>query len=255
MSRYFKSLITQTSKDILIRFPKKIVKIGEFLKELKTFKKMNDNRFSVNISDLYPCLNDKVKSTPFDQHYIYHPAWAARILAKTQPAEHVDFSSILYFSTIISAFIPVKFYDYRPADLNITNWQGGSVDLCKLPFETNSLVSVSCMHTIEHIGLGRYGDSIDPEGDIKAINEIIRVTKPKGDILFVTPVGMQKIEFNGHRIYSYETVTRMFEKCEIISFSLIPDEGGIIENADIELVKNQIYGCGCFWFKKKIITI
>ena len=37
---------------------------------------------------------------------------------------------------------------------------------------------------------------------------------------------------------------------EIVEFSLIPDSGGLIENANIELVKEQKYGCGCFWFRK-----
>ena len=106
------------------------------------------------------------------------------------------------------------------------------------------------MHTIEHIGLGRYGDEIDPQGDIKAINELKRVLAQNGDLLFVTPVGKPKIEFNAHRIYSYEQIKEYFSPLTIKEFSLIPDSGGIIINADPALVKEQNYGCGCFWFKK-----
>jgi ubiquinone/menaquinone biosynthesis C-methylase UbiE len=107
------------------------------------------------------------------------------------------------------------------------------------------------MHTIEHIGLGRYGDSLDLDGDIKAINELQRITKQGGNILIVTPVGKQRIEFNAHRIYSYETIIHLFTDCELKEFSLIPDSGGIIENAPSQLVEKQQYGCGCFWFEKK----
>ena len=106
------------------------------------------------------------------------------------------------------------------------------------------------MHTIEHIGLGRYGDEIDPEGDIKSINELKRVLKPGGDLLFVTPVGTPKIEFNAHRIYSYEQIIEYFSPLQVKEFSLIPDNGGLITNADPSLVQQQTYGCGCFWFKK-----
>ena len=106
------------------------------------------------------------------------------------------------------------------------------------------------MHTIEHIGLGRYGDEIDPQGDIKSINELKRVLKAGGDLLFVTPVGKPRIEFNAHRIYSYEQIVDYFSPLVIKEFSLIPDAGGIINNADPALVKEQCYGCGCFWFKK-----
>lgn len=227
-----------------------MVRLFEFGGEMIRFQKRNDHRFSVEWKDMYPCLGDKLPGTPFDHHYTYHPAWAARILAQTKPAYHVDFSSILHFGTMLSAFIPVRFYDYRPASLKLNNWEGNFADLCALNMEDNSHPSVSCMHTIEHIGLGRYGDALDPQGDIKAINELKRITKPGGDILFVTPVGRQRIEYNAHRIYSFELVNEMFTGCSLVSFALVPDEGGLIDNANPQLVAQQEYGCGCFWFKK-----
>ena len=86
--------------------------------------------------------------------------------------------------------------------------------------------------------------------DIKAINELKRITKQGGNILFVTPVGKQRIEYNAHRIYSFELVIDLFKECQLMEFSLIDDKGDLIENAQTELVKKQNYGCGCFWFKK-----
>ena len=155
---YLKHYFIQLGKDIFIRFPKKIARFFGFLGEWNRFKSKNDKRFTVKTSDLYPCLKDKITTTPFDHHYTYHPAWAARILAQTKPAYHVDISSILHFSTVVSAFIPIKFYDYRPADLKLKNLESGFADLKKLSFADNTVPSLSCMHTIEHIGLGRYGD-------------------------------------------------------------------------------------------------
>lgn len=248
---FLKNYSIQIAKNILIRFPKKIIRFFEYIMEFNKLKNTSNNRFSLHWKDAYPCLNDKTTFTPFDQHYTYHPAWAARILAKTKPNLHNDFSSILNFSTILSAFIPVKFYDYRPAEIQLSNWSGHFADLGKIEIESNSLESVSCMHTIEHIGLGRYGGSLDLNGDIKAINELQRITKQGGNILIVTPVGKQRIEFNAHRIYSYETIIQLFADCELKEFSLIPDSGGLIENAPFQLVEKQQYGCGCFWFEKK----
>lgn len=247
---YLKHYFIQLGKDIFIRFPKKIALFFGFLGEWSRFKSKNDKRFTVKTSDLYPCLKDKITTTPFDHHYTYHPAWAARILAQTKPAYHVDISSILHFSTVVSAFIPIKFYDYRPADLKLKNLESGFADLKKLSFADNTVPSLSCMHTIEHIGLGRYGDEIDPQGDTKSIYELKRVLQPGGDLLFVTPVGKPKIEFNAHRIYSYEQIIEFFAPLTLKEFSLIPDAGGLIVNADPALVKDQLYGCGCFWFKK-----
>ena len=247
---YLKNYTVRLGKDILIRFPRKVARLFEFFGEYLDFKKKNDNRFSVKLKDVYPCLGNKLPKTPFDHHYIYHPAWAARILAKTRPEYHLDFSSILSFSSIVSAFIPIKFYDYRVVNLQLSNWESGFADLNKLPFETDSQPSISCMHTVEHIGLGRYGDAIDAEGDLKAINELKRIVQPGGDLLFVTPVGRSRIEYNAHRIFSYEQVVDYFAPLRLMEFSLVPDGGGLIENASKDLVHQQEYGCGCFWFKK-----
>ncbi len=247
---FLRNKITQLAKSVLIKTPKKVWRFGEYLSEFKKFKSLHKREMAVEFSDAYPCLSDKLSTTPFDQHYTYHPAWAARILAKTKPAEHIDISSILHFGTILSAFIPVKFFDYRPAHLNLKDYQSSFADLKKLPFASESVNSLSCMHTIEHIGLGRYGDELDPEGDIKGIEELKRVLADGGNLLFVTPVGRSRVEFNAHRIYSFEQIVQYFSPLILNEFSLIPDSGGIIENADPGLVAQQQYACGCFWFKK-----
>jgi SAM-dependent methyltransferase len=247
---YLKAYVIRTGKNILVRFPKLVVRFFGYCSEFVRFRKMNKQRMPVHFRDAYPCLKDKVQTTPFDHHYTYHPAWAARILAQTRPELHVDISSILSFGTIVSAFVPVKFYDYRPANLHLSNYESDFADLKKLPFADNLISSLSCMHTIEHIGLGRYGDELDADGDRKSIEELKRVLKTGGDLLFVTPVGKPRIEFNAHRIYSYEQIIDYFSPLTLNEFSLIPDSGGLLLNADPALVAAQQYGCGCFWFKK-----
>lgn len=204
--------------------------------------------------DRYPCLNDNCGTTPFDAHYTYHPAWAARIIAQTKPAVHVDISSTLHFCSILSAFVPVKFYDYRPADLELPGLSSGSANIVSLPFSSNSIKSLSCMHTVEHIGLGRYGDPLDPDGDLKAIAELKRVLAVGGNLLFVVPVGgTAKIMFNAHRIYTYGQIVGYFSDLQLVEFSLIPDtpqSNGLISNATEDDANKCSYGCGCFWFQK-----
>ncbi len=239
----------------IYQFLKGILSLPSFYGDYRKFKRAQKKitaRFPVKTKDFFLCLFDKTTDTPFDPHYTYHPAWAARILAKENPKKHIDISSTVKFCTVVSAFIPVDFYDYRPAQLHLSGLQSKRGDLLALPFKDNSVESISCMHTIEHIGLGRYGEPIDPDGDIKAINELKRVLKPGGSLLFVVPVGRSRIEFNAHRIYSYEQITSYFSELELMDFSLIPDDwkNGIIKNASPEFVSSQRYGCGCFWFKK-----
>ncbi len=240
---------------------KKITRISLFIFVFKDYflyikKAINStqkNRFSLSIFDIYPCIKDKTMQTSFDRHYVYHTSWAARKVKEINPAFHTDISSSLYFSGIVSAFVSVHFYDYRPANLKLSQLDSKSCNLINLHFEDNSISSLSCMHTVEHIGLGRYGDKIDPDGDIKACRELSRVLNQNGTLIFVVPVGKPKIEFNAHRIYSYEQVIELFPELKLVEFTIITDkieQGDFIENVDPKIVQSQNYACGCFVFKK-----
>ncbi|MGO8733208.1 MAG: DUF268 domain-containing protein [Terriglobia bacterium] len=218
------------------------------------FKRMDSSRrFSASLSDLCPQLGERSRNTNFDRHYIYHTAWAARVLAETRPLKHVDISSSLFFIGIASAFIPIDFYDYRPAQLRMEGVCCRHADLLRLPFEDGSIGSLSCMHTIEHIGLGRYGDAMDPEGDLKAIRELKRSLAPGGSLLIAVPIGVPRILFNAHRVYSYEQILSHFEGLTLKEFALIPANearGGLVRNAPPSMVADETYACGCFWFTK-----
>lgn len=233
-----------------------LLKYPKFFIDFKKFQELGaKDRFSVNWTDRYPCFDEGTKFTEFDRHYIYHTAWAARILAKIKPLEHVDISSFLYFSTIVSAFIPVHFYDYRPAEIKLPNLQMGRTDLLKLPFANDSISSISCMHVIEHIGLGRYGEPLDPDGDLKAISELKRVLAKGGNLLFVVPIGKPRIMFNAHKIYSYAQILSYFQGLNLVEFTLISghsnnNKEGLILNPSSNLIEQEEYACGCFWFGK-----
>ncbi|MEI8390341.1 MAG: DUF268 domain-containing protein [bacterium] len=228
-----------------------------FNKCIHQFKQLNTReRFDIREEDFYPCYDDATNITGYDTHYEYHPAWAARILAKTKPVKHIDISSKLAFSTMVSAFIPVEFYDYRPANLKIDNLKCLQADLTNLQFKDESIQSLSCMHTVEHVGLGRYGDKIDPDGDLKAVSELKRVLAKSGNLLFVVPVGKKsKLQFNAHRIYTYDMIIEYFKDFKLIDFSYIKSqmsENEYINNATREDSFSDDYGCGCFWFEKEI---
>ena len=231
---------------------KRLREIARDFTRFKTFSAGN-NRFRMEWRDRLLMMGDNSPTTGFDRHYIYHPAWAARVLAKIRPQHHVDISSTLHFCTLVSAFIPVRFYDYRPADLRLENLTSDRADLMKLPFDDASVSSLSCMHVIEHIGLGRYGDTIDPQGDVKAMRELARVLAPNGNLLFVTPVGKPVIHFNAHRVYSYSQIVEHFKDLHLVEFTLLPNDptrGGLIVNAKPEQADAEEYGCGCFWFRR-----
>lgn len=225
---------------------------GEFL-ELERLSASTRKRFALTWEDRYPCLDDRTGQTQFDPHYIYHTAWAARKLSESRPTLHVDISSSLYFCSLVSAFIPVDFYDFRPAPLLLSGLTCRKADLTRLPFQDASVISLSCMHVAEHVGLGRYGDPFDYDGDLKAMSELCRVLAPGGRLLFAVPVGRPRICFNAHRIYSHAQVVEGFPGLLLDEFTLIPDSAGTtgpIEHCDPARADAQEYGCGCFLFRR-----
>lgn len=204
-------------------------------------------------NELFPCLDDEVNIHPVDAHYLYHPAWAARKLLEYGIKEHYDFGSTQAFAAMTSAFTRVVLHDFRMPHILLSGLVCRSADLMKLDYANDSLPSVSCMHTIEHVGLGRYGDTLNPEGDRVAAKELVRVLQPGGTLIFVVPVGRSRLQFNGHRIYSFEQVLDMLQPLELLEHSLIPDTAfnvGMIDNASPEIINQQVHGCGCFVFRK-----
>jgi SAM-dependent methyltransferase len=242
-------------KKIFSKSKPKDLKFKAQFEQLLNLEKHSKKRFSLDEENLYPCLFDNTTETGFDRHYVYHPAWATRIIINNKPSKHIDISSTLHFCSILSAVLPVEFYDYRPAKLELPNLKSLSGDLMNLPFESNSIESLSCMHTVEHVGLGRYGDPLDYDGDIKAVKELTRVLAVGGSLLFVVPLGAKDVIcFNAHRIYSKDQVLNLFSDLELKEFTLIPEDeadGGLVVNPSKELLEKQFYGCGCFWFTKE----
>lgn len=241
------------------RVLKKIKNKLKFRRKVDEFRKIavgHENRFSLKSSDYFSCMDEDTAQTGFDRHYVYHASWAARKLKEAETKEHVDISSTLYFCGIVSSFLKVLFYDYRPANLKLDNLITDSCDLNNLTWDNDSVMSLSCMHTIEHIGLGRYGDEYDYNGDLKAISELSRVLAINGRLLIVVPVGNEaRIQFNAHRIYTKKQVIDAFktEGLNLLEFTLIPEreeDGGLVVNPSEELLSKQRYGCGCFLFTK-----
>lgn len=153
---------------------------------------------------------DTAAHTPreYDWSYLLHCGWAARVLAKNKTQRHADFGSYVYFAALCSAWIPqFHFFDIRGLHCPLPGLGTGIADLTRLPFADEEWESISCLHVLEHVGLGRYGDTVDADGDKKAIREMWRVLKPGGALILVLPMNRDpRVNFNAHRIYSLDQV-------------------------------------------------
>jgi len=250
ISNYLRNLIYAK----LFALPNSMKSIVFFLKDLIQYNRMRTKKNILSDINFYPCIADRTTETLFDRHYTYFPAWAMRKILDYKPKLHIDISSSLHFCTMLSAVIKTEFYDFRPAKIKLSNLITKQADLTNLPFEDNSIKSLSCMHVIEHIGLGRYGDKIDPQGDQSAAKELIRVLSPGGRLLIVVPVGKDVVMFNAHRIYSLKSVKHLFRSLKLVESYLIPEKQGIdpIMNPTSLEISRENYSCGCFMFRKEV---
>jgi len=86
----------------------------------------------------------------------------------------------------------------------VTPFQYASRFLNRTAESFDSVVSYS---SIEHTGLGRYGDPLMPHGDMEAVAQIWCSVKPGGHLFLAVPMSRSRkqctFQWNAHRIYSY----------------------------------------------------
>lgn len=205
------------------------------------------------IGSLFPMLADRGREHPLDSHYVIQAHWATSRLLATSPPSHVDVASHLEFAASVAALLPVTYVDLRQPALRLPGFEARAGTLASLPFEDGSLTSVSCLHVIEHVGLGRYGDPIDPHGLVEAASELTRVLAIGGRLLVSVPVGRPRTEFNAHRILSPKKVAATFASLRLRSFALVDDEGTYHESVELDhpWVDRLEYGCGMFEFERE----
>jgi len=223
--------------------------LPKYFQSLMAYRKVESSA-KMNFYDLQPCLGDWTVSTPFDPHYFYQGAWAARKLKLSSPEKHVDIASSVLMISVLSGFIDTTFVDYRPLKSNLKGLSSIPGDILSLPFLDGSISSLSCLHVIEHIGLGRYGDPLDPMGSVKGAKELQRVLKKSGNLLVSLPIGCERICFNAHRIHSPSSVICLFSSLRLVDFSFVDDDGNFHENAQLNQANSLDYGCGLFHFQK-----
>lgn len=85
----------------------------------------------------------------------------------------------------------------------------------------DACISVS---SIEHSGLGRYGDDIDPDGDIKAMQDIKNILKKDGLLFLSVPMGEDRVMWNAHRVYGKIRMEVLLEGWEQIGSYGLTDE-------------------------------
>lgn len=185
-----------------------------------------------------------------DSHYFLQDLWAARRLYQANVRAHVDVGSrVDGFVSHLLTFAHVTYVDLRPLTIEIDNLDIRRGSILELPFRDQAVASLSCLHVLEHIGLGRYGDPVNPDAYRLAAAELSRVLTVGGEMILSVPVGRERLCFDAHRIFYPETIVELFPELRLVEFGVIPDTGSqILLPAGFEIARQQQYGCGLFVF-------
>lgn len=234
----------------------------KFVADFFVFRKqMRDNKSLFSFGRLYPILNDlNEENGTMDRIYFQQDLYVAQEIFKMNPARHVDVgSSVAGFVGHVASFREIEVFDVRPLALEMRNLQFKKRDF--MAELTDELIectdSLSCLHALEHFGLGRYGDPVDVNGHEKGFENLARMVKKEGMLYLSVPLGPLRVEFNAHRVFSADYLFNMVKKhFDVKAFTYISDNKKIHIDVptDAESIKRNFgckYGCAIFCLKKR----
>ena len=210
--------------------------------------------------DIHPCLGDRFSNSgSVSDHYFFQDLIVARRIHHNNPSVHIDVGSrIDGLVAHVASFRHIEVLDIRPLPDEIPGVKFTQADLMTTIRDDliGSCDSLSCLHAVEHFGLGRYGDQVNYDGYLLGLNNLHLILKKSGKFYFSVPIGPQRIEFDAHRVFSLDYLLELFEgKYQIDCFSFIDDKNELHENVTITEKDKQnnfdcVYGCGIFEMTK-----
>ena len=244
--------VNETLMDFGINLRRIINSLGgipKFISDLKKFDKGDWKlNFTTSLSDY------KESAGNIKGHYFHQDLLIAQKIFKNNPKNHLDIgSSVSGFVSHVATFRKIDLIDIRELDSKVKNINFIHGDLMEDLNLKEKYDSVSSLHVLEHMGLGRYGDKVMKDGYKVAIKNLINITSEGGVIYVSVPISNnQRIEFNSYRVFNIKTFLKEFEDLKLISFSYVDDEGDLHKDVKINGEIDCNYGCGIFEFRKEV---
>ncbi len=238
-----------------------IKRMQPYKKDLKLLKAQIPSNPDFPLGAPYPCLDDRYQNNGLPEgHYFHQDLLVARRIFENNPQRHIDVgSSIEGFVAHVASYRSIEVFDIRPQPNTVRNISFLQADLMSpLPEEYLACTdSLSCLHTIEHFGLGRYGDPVNYDGYKIGLENLSSIVKPGGKFYLSTVIGPQRINFNAHRVFRVKFLLDLLEPGFVLDqFSYVDDAGKLHEDVTLsdEAAENSFgtqYGCGIFELTKR----
>ena len=238
---------------------KSIIGIPFFIKDILLFQmqkyKSNERKF-FSFSLPFPILDERFEEGgTASGHYFHQDLLVAQRIFEIKPITHLDIGSrVDGFVAHVASFRKVEVLDLRPTQAEVENISFKKADLMKVDDALlNYCDSLSCLHALEHFGLGRYNDPIQFDGYLDGLDSMHKILKQGGKFFLSVPIGKQRVEFNAHRVFSMRYLLRLFkDKYSIDYFSFVDDKGDLHKNIEMnneEIDKNFDCHFGCAIFE------
>ncbi|MEY8322746.1 DUF268 domain-containing protein [Lachnospiraceae bacterium 54-11] len=212
--------------------------------------------FKIQEQYMWPVITDKYDMAGTIRNYFWQDLWAAKLIIKSGIKKHFDIGSRLdgFIAHLLAANIDVTMIDIRKFPGEIEQLNTIVDDATSLHQITNeSIESMSALCSLEHFGLGRYGDSVDPEACFKCFASIQKKLKKGGKLYISLPIGKERVEFNAHRVFYPSTVVECFSSLVLKEYSCMTEER-IEYNVDLNKYDNDSHNgehrYGLFYFEK-----
>lgn len=187
-----------------------------FAEDLENYRRMNQrDTFRISEDYIYPVITDKYNQAGAINSYLLQDLWAAKLIYASGIKKHYDIGSRIdgFITHLLAMDIKVTLIDIRDYSGELDNLefiQDDATSLSRIPDE--SIESISALCSLEHFGLGRYGDPIDPEACFKCFAAIQRKLKRGGAFYLAVPIGRERVEFNAHRVFYAGTIVDVFSE-------------------------------------------
>ncbi|MBN1656739.1 MAG: DUF268 domain-containing protein [Deltaproteobacteria bacterium] len=205
---------------------------------------------------LYPCLTDRDDNAGSAQgDYFHQDLLVSQWIFERKPDKHVDIGSrVDGFVAHVATFMPIEVFDIRPLSTTAQNIHFRQCDIMgDIGALTEYTSSLSCLHALEHFGLGRYGDRVDYYGHVKGWENIYSMLVPGGTFYFSSPVGPSCVEFNAHRVFSTRYLMNIINGRYLVErFAYVDSHGELFR--DVEPLSQKVLdgrGCGVFMLRKQ----
>lgn len=165
---------------------------------------------------LRPCLHDRyAEGGSTKSEYFWQDLLVARWIFEAKPILHVDIGSrVDGFVAHVASFREIEVFDVRPITATVPGITFKQADLMQPDASLAGYCdSLSCLHALEHFGLGRYGDPVNPNGLELGLANMSRLLKTGGILYLSVPIGEDCVEFNAQRIIKLRSLLIMAKAC------------------------------------------